>query len=366
MRLQFAVFIGQITGIISKLLHLGSGSTWTGEIALRIEPDIIKILSKKLDKIILIAGTNGKTTTSKMIRTLLSDYPLVYNEEGANLVNGIASALVTNYAVLKEKNVIGVFEIDEATLPLILKELIPDVIVLLNLFRDQLDRYGEVRTLASKWKKSVNQLSNKTTLVLNADDAQIVFIGKEFAGKKVYFGCAESLDGKSTEQQSIDRWGDSLFCPDCGNQLFFQAISFSHLGDWRCSNCEFIRPPLDHVINHIHVSIEGVHNKYNATAALLAVSAIGIKPEEEQLHTFTPAFGRMEEIIVATGEEKKRVLILLSKNPTGFNQNIKLLTEKNGVGSILLVLNNRIPDGRDVSWIWDVDFGPVVDHSSII
>ncbi|MBI4130770.1 DUF1727 domain-containing protein, partial [Candidatus Roizmanbacteria bacterium] len=125
--------------------------------------------------------------------------------------------------------------------------------------------------------------------------------------------------------------------------------------------------PLDHVINHIHVSIEGVHNKYNAAAALLAVDSIGINPDEELLHSFIPAFGRMEEIKLTNQQgEEKRAVILLSKNPTGFNQNIKLLTEKNGVGSILLVLNNRIPDGRDVSWIWDVDFGPVVDHSSII
>ena len=158
MRLLTALFLGKLLYLLSTKLRIGSGSTWTGELALRIEPLIITRLAKSLDKIILVAGTNGKTTTSKMIRTLLSGHPLVFNPEGANLINGVASSLVMHFSLKKTEATIGIFEIDEATLPLILKYLEPDVIILLNLFRDQLDRYGEVDTVVNRWTQTLKKI----------------------------------------------------------------------------------------------------------------------------------------------------------------------------------------------------------------
>ena len=235
------ISFGKMISIISRFLNLGSGSTWPGHIALNINKNFIKeiVNNNSQLKIILIAGTNGKTTTSKLIRTILEKNKIrvIHNESGANLINGIASVLIQNASISGKVNSdYAIFEIDENTLPLILKEINnPDFVIILNLFRDQLDRYGEVNTIASKWKDAIRHLPSETKLILNADDPQITYLGFYHISKAIpipyrkrsydqvfFFGLNEKPSGKKLQHAS-----DSTYCPNCGNKLFYKSFQYS-------------------------------------------------------------------------------------------------------------------------------------------
>lgn len=340
------ILLCKIISKVSLKLNIGNGSTWPGHIALKINPKIIKDLESKLKfGSIVIAGTNGKTTTSKLIREVLeTKYKVVHNDSGANLLNGITSALINN-----NNKDIGVFEVDENTLPGLIDAFTPKIIVILNLFRDQLDRYGEVDAISQKWKKALEKLPKTATIFLNADDPQVAYLGLNLKAKVVYFG----LENKELFLKSPEHATDSTFCPNCGEKLIYNGIYYSHLGIWRCNKCEFIRPEV-HTLK-VKTSLAGVYNLYNTLAAEIALNELGVSDKEIQttLSSFKPAFGRQEEI----DYQGVKINILLSKNPTGFNQSIRTLDcfgkDKK---TILLILNDRIPDGRDISWIWDVDY----------
>lgn len=249
-------------------------------------------------------------------------------------------------------------EIDENTLPQILKELTPEFIILLNLFRDQLDRYGEVNIVAAYWADAIKKLTDQTTLILNADDPQIAYLGFETKAKALYFGLMDEkthLDNKFSNQAS-----DSRYCPRCNNKLTYKQIVFSHLGDWLCENCGLKRPKLD--INSAANLLPGTYNKYNTLSATLVLKQIGVSVEKinASFANFKPAFGRQETIRY----KNKKVQIFLSKNPTSFNQSFQTISDM-GAKTILIVLNDRIPDGRDVSWIWDVDLPGIKNFKKI-
>ena len=363
--ISLLIIIGKWIIFISRLLNLGHGSTWPGHIALLINKNFIKeiIKSNPKFKIILIAGTNGKTTTGKLIQTILekSKYKVFQNEAGANLLNGIASSLLMHTDMSSSIDYdYAIFEVDEATLPLILKEISPDYLILLNLFRDQLDRYGEVNTIAKKWRDAIQHLFPKTKLILNADDPQIAYLGfyrsvisvtipyRMRSYTSVFnFGLNEKKLAIHTHQHAID----STYCPNCDSKLFYNTIYYSHLGDWECKNCKLKRPNLD-ISNIEYYPISGTYNRYNTLAAVLLAKQLRIQQKNinTALHEFTPAFGR-QEVLNVTG---KKVQIFLSKNPTSFNESLRTIADL-GARNVLFVLNDRIPDGRDVSWIWDVD-----------
>ena len=337
---------------VSQLLGR-EGSTWPGHIALKTDPRFIKKAIEKNPgvKVVLIAGTNGKTTTTKALTHVLemSNISVLTNRAGANLLNGLASLLVTHVTLegeLKHKAII--FEVDENSLPLVLKEIPnPSAIVLLNLFRDQLDRYGEVNSTAEKWKKSFQILSDKTMVIANADDPLVAYIAG-YAKSKTYF----SIDKKYKTKKEMSHAVDSTTCPKCNMDLSYEGLTYSHLGDYKCPKCGFKNPisnPID-----IKTSLLGSYNQYNLNAVLTVAQAVfGIKKETvyESLNTFKPAFGRQEVIDVGD----KRVMLLLAKNPTGFNESLKVAIDNKSC-SLLILLNDRIPDGLDISWIWDVDF----------
>ena len=344
------ILFGKIVIFISKILNLGNGSTWPGHIALNINKNFIrdKLKNRKF-KIILIAGTNGKTTTGKLIKDILgvANKRVFQNEAGANLINGVASAIIKNSSFLGKLNFdYAIFELDENTLPILLEFVSPDFIICLNLFRDQLDRYGEVNVILNKWEKSFKNLPNKTQLILNADDPQITFLGKNIKSS-YYFGLNEKSHDKSLQHAS-----DSIYCPLCNLRLNYETIYFSHLGNWRCENCGYKRPSiyLDKLEKY---PLPGTYNKYNSLAAVLISRKLGVDDIsiKEALERFVPAFGRQEKIIV----NGRNFQIFLSKNPISFNQSLQTVAELKGK-NIFLILNDRIPDGRDVSWIWDVDF----------
>lgn len=340
------IIFGKLLTAIIRALNLGHGSTWPGHIALNSNKNFVKDLLKDSKiKIILIAGTNGKTTTSKLLQSILekNGKKAILNESGANLLNGIASALLLNTNIFGSiRKDFAIFEVDENTLPYVLKELTPDVLVLLNLFRDQLDRYGEVNTVASKWRQSLKKTTQKTKIILNANDPLVAYLAND--KKPLYFGLLEKSNIKTSED-----WADSVFCPKCNSKLEFEKVYFSHIGVWECPSCGLKTPPLD--IKEAYYPLLGTYNKYNTLAAVLTAQTLGINQNiiDSALKNFNPAFGRQEKINISG----KTIQVFLSKNPTGFNESLR--TVANGK-SLLLVLNDRIPDGRDVSWIWDIDF----------
>ncbi len=252
----------------------------------------------------------------------------------------------------------AIFEIDENALPQVLKECIPDYLILLNLFRDQLDRYGEVNIIASRWSDAVSKLTDQTTLILNADDPQIAFLASNTKAKKLYFGNADPGNNDKIPEHSAD----SDYCPKCGGKLVYKQIIFSHLGNWYCRKCGLTRPKLN--LNSFQVyPLPGTYNKYNTHASVLVLREIGLNETniEESFKDFKPAFGRQEIVKY----KNSNIQIFLSKNPTSFNESFQTISDL-GAKVLLIVLNDRIPDGRDVSWIWDVDFPELENFKQIL
>ena len=347
--------------IISRFFNIGSGSTWPGHIALTLNKNFIKDILKTNDqrlKTILVAGTNGKTTTGKLIKTILAKggYKVFQNESGANLLNGISSTLIHQCNVVGEiDNDFGIFEVDENTLPLILKEISsPDFVIILNLFRDQLDRYGEVNVIAEKWGNAIVSLASLTTLILNADDPQIASLGMHLKGVKLkFFGLNDKSLATFKNQHAVD----STYCSNCGAKLIYSEIYFSHLGVWECPKCDNTRPKLDISASPIYPLL-GIYNRYNTIASVSLSRQLNIEENNvvAGLKNFKPAFGR-QEILNING---KKIQIFLSKNPTSFNESLRTIAGLKAK-NVLFVLNDSIPDGRDVSWIWDVDFEDYID-----
>ncbi|MCL4415264.1 MAG: MurT ligase domain-containing protein, partial [Actinobacteria bacterium] len=310
-------------------------------------------------KIVIICGTNGKTTTAKLIKTILKENHKKFflNSSGANLLNGIASSVILSSSLFKNANYdFAIFEIDENSLPEINKTLNPDYIIALNLFRDQLDRYGEIDTITKKWKESFKNLTSKSVLILNADDPQIAYLGNNLKNKKLYFGLNEKNNNK------ISHGADSIYCPECFNPLVYENVYFSHLGNWKCQNCKFKKPKTD-ISTLPYFPLAGEYNKYNVLAAVLLARNENIKDEviQKALKSFKPAFGRQEELVF----KEKKIKIFLSKNPTGFNQSLSTINSLKAT-DILIVLNDRIPDGLDVSWIWDTNAEKIITNFSNI
>lgn len=308
------ITLGKTVSKISQLLNRGNGSTWPGHIALKGNRNFIKdILSDSKIKIIIVAGTNGKTTTAGLIRTGLEKKgkKVIQNSSGANLLNGIASTVLLNAnAQGKLTQDYTIFEVDENALPKILDQIAPDYLVLLNLFRDQLDRYGEINTIAENWRNAVAKLSEKTKLILNADDPQIAYIGviasrAKQSNKTRYF----SLENPAEKTKNMQA-ADSVSCPKCGNKLTFESITFSHLGKWKCDKCGLDRSKAA-VSSFSYYPLSGIYSKYNTHAGVLLLEDLGMdkKTIDDAFRTFTPAFGRQEVI----NYQGKNVQLFLQK-----------------------------------------------------
>ena len=361
---QIIILSGKLLSFITKKLNLGHGSTWPVHIALLLNKNFIKdVLGRNKMKIVIVAGTNGKTTTSKLLTTILKSKGdrVLHNSSGANLLNGIASILLLNSDRFSNLNYdYGIFEVDENVLPLALQEITPDYLIILNLFRDQLDRYGEVNIIADKWRKAIKKLTEKTNLILNADDPQVAFLGKIVKIKTDYFSCSDvSIHGNA---KLTEHAVDSAYCPNCGSKLNYKSITFSHLGDWYCKKCDLKRP-IKSFSASPHYPLPGLYNKYNTNATVLFTQIENIHQDivKKALLNFKPAFGRQETLII----NGKKIKIFLSKNPTGFNESLRTVKDLGGK-NILFVLNDRIPDGRDVSWIWDTDIENILEGNENI
>jgi len=358
---RLVVILTKLVSFTSTLLGLGAGETWPGEVALMLRPNIATSLSERLsDGVILVAGTNGKTTTSLMVKTILEHIgdSVVHNATGANLINGVVSSFIRNADWLgRVRADVGIFEIDENSLPVILRYMTPKRVILLNLFRDQLDRYGEVDVIVEKWIRALSSLPKETVFILNSDDPAVAFIGTSVKGKAVYYGLNDAGKYLAVREHATD----STFCPSCGRRLTYRGVYYSHIGVWKCTGCSFTRP--DPTVNRWPSTLPGLYNQYNTLAAVALAKSLGI-PEsaiKKSLQSFAPAFGRQEEIESAG----KTVKLFLSKNPAGFNASLRTVLDM-GAKELLFVLNDRIPDGRDVSWIWDVDFETVPASATVL
>lgn len=356
------ILFGKLISKFFRLLNLGDGSTWPGHIALNLNKNFVsEVLNKSQTQTIVVAGTNGKTTTASLIKSALkkNGKRVFLNKSGANLLNGIASSLIINSTLSGILNYdFAILEIDENSLPPLLKQITPNYVILLNLFRDQLDRYGEVNIVSSHWSDTIAKLKGDTTMIINADDPQISFITRDTHAKTLFFG----VNDLSASDKTSDNTADSNYCPKCGNKLSYNSVVFSHLGDWFCEKCNLRRPKLD-LNNFPTYPLPGIYNKYNTHATVLVLRELGFNENdiEESFSDFKPAFGRQEEL----SYKNKTIQIFLSKNPTSFNQSFNTVLDLKAK-TLLIVLNDRIPDGRDVSWIWDVDLSGVKKFKNII
>ncbi len=355
-RLGLAVGLAKAVTTIVKVLKRGAGSVLPGAIARRLHPRILPLLFGQVRQgAILIAGTNGKTTTSLLLRTLLAEqgWRVTHNATGANLINGLITALLADtsgWGTLKTDY--AILEVDENVLPLVLRDCQPRYILALNLFRDQLDRYGEVDTIAYRWRQAIAPLPATTTIVLNADDPTLSFLGQQLPQRVLYFG----LNEPALYLEAIPHAVDATDCPSCGHRLHYRGVYLSHLGDYDCPQCGFHKSPPSLKSSEWGQILIGVYNKYNTLAAGLIAQDLGLERPaiDTVIQNFRAAFGRAEELTV----QGKQVRILLSKNPVGMNETIRAVKDLKAQGQAsvtLVVLNDRTPDGTDVSWIWDVD-----------
>lgn len=369
-RYSLAVGAARLGGAFSRGFGYGGGTSLPGFIATRIDPAIVKKLAGRLSKSVLVTGTNGKTTTSNMLAAIIAEsgQKPVHNSAGANLVAGVVTAIIYGTNGDRKRGV-GLFEADEAVTPQLTEPLKPDAVVVTNIFRDQLDRYGELDKTAALIKKALTYLNDGAIAVLNADDPRVASLNDKIASKALYFG----IDDNEIARESAAEASDSANCPVCGAPLEYTQRYFSHLGKYECPSRDFMRPKLDVKAKNIGLSINGLnalidtpsglfdlklklsglYNLYNALAATAAAVSLGINNEtiKKALAEFTPAFGRLEHIRVGD----KLVHLMLIKNPTGFNQIIETLNLDETPKDLIIAINDNIADGKDVSWLWDVD-----------
>jgi lipid II isoglutaminyl synthase (glutamine-hydrolysing) len=370
-----ATLAGQTSKKIIKAFRKGSGEAAPGLITLKIDPNYIKNRQKNIKSRIIISGTNGKTTTNNLIAEILKNNQQTYitNPRGSNLSRGVAASLLS----FKKNTDFSLWEADEAALIDIAQQTSPTHILLTNLFRDQLDRYGEIDTTLKKWIKLLQKLP-KSTLILNADDPSLAFLGQQCKKHHIIYFGIKDLDKKYC-QSKLDCCADAIFCPHCHKQLIYNKIYFSHLGNYEC-NCGFTKPKLDFSISHIsfssqsstffinrqkiYLGLEGLYNIYNAAAAFSLTSTFNFdsKKVTNTISEFKPVFGRQEIFEV----NNKKLQIFLIKNPTGANQVLSTLKLVKQRQPVLIVINDNIADGRDVSWLWDVDFNKLKCFASHI
>jgi UDP-N-acetylmuramyl tripeptide synthase len=372
MRLALELALARAAGRLSRLAGRGGGTTLPGKLLATIDPGAVSALAQRLPLgTAIVSATNGKTTTASLVAGILSPrVRLAHNSSGANLVSGVTSTLLDARGAE-----LGLFEVDEGALPDLARRLRPRAICLGNLFRDQLDRYGELEQIAERWRAAVRELPGGTTLVVNADDPQIGDLAGEHAGS-VTFG----LDDPAQARPALQHAADSKYCLRCGTPYAYAAAYVGHLGDYRCPSCGHGRPPLDLAaravelvglegasfdlvtpegIRRVRLALPGLYNVYNSLAAAALARALGASLDEiaTGLARAGPAFGRFERIDAGD----RRLLLLLIKNPAGANEIVRTLVAGGPPKLALIALNDAIADGRDVSWIWDVDFEPLLD-----
>ncbi len=390
-RLGAALAAAKLTGVAIRRLGRGGGTAAPGLVADRLDPALLsKVAARLPGGAVVVAGTNGKTTVSRMLADILEadGRRVAHNRSGSNLVRGVAAAFAERASLLGDPRAdVGVIESDEAAFPEIVRRVRPRLVLLNNLFRDQLDRYGELNAIAARWRPALAALPAAATVVVNVDDPTLAEISEGLAARRLPFGLAEP--DPRHHLAALPHAADAAVCRRCGHDLVYAALYSAHLGDWHCPNCGASRPPLAARGRDIHldgvealrlavevvpapgpsqdgesegrrleiaVGVPGLYNAYNVVGAVAAASALGVAPATivRALGGFRAAFGRIERVAF----RGRTLVVALVKNPVGFNETLRMLTG-GGAGlavPTLIAINDLDADGRDVSWLWDVDF----------
>lgn len=364
MRRLLAIWTGKALGCIGRLFKKKSSSA-PGAYALKICPSLIQDMNSRVaKKIIVTCGTNGKTTTNNVICSALEakGYSVMCNRVGANMLSGVATAYIEASDIFgRVKADYACLEIDEAYARIIFKQIKPDVMVITNLFRDQLDRYGEMDGTVKLLKDAIALLDD-ATLVLNADDPVCRQFGLNENVKTLYFGVSEKV------LEQTDDIKEGRFCPVCGEELSYNFYHYSQLGDYKCPQCGYARPKPQYEIRDVslktpmhfsvngkmmEVNYKGFYNICNLASVYVALEAVGEDTSnfQELLKGYKPQVGRMQEFIF-----NKPVVLSLSKNPAGFNQAIATINQDDRKKDVIIAINDGEGDGQDVSWLWDVNF----------
>jgi lipid II isoglutaminyl synthase (glutamine-hydrolysing) len=417
LRLSAAIAVGKAAGLASRALHVGGGTTLPGVVARRLAPDALRRLSAGLPQgVALVGGTNGKTTTTRMLAAILADdgRVVLHNRAGANLVTGLtATALAGSSLSGRVRAHVGLFETDEAALPRALEETQPRLVLLHNLFRDQLDRYGEVDAVAASWRAALERLPADATVLLNADDPAVAALGEGLGARVRFYGLEDTRHAAG----AATHIADSQFCRRCGAAYHYDAIFYAHIGHYVCERCGQRRPAPDFRLERLELAgtigsrlfisfpigrggghsgaalqglyagapaprgylelrlpLPGLYNALNALAATAAALALEVAPVRvrDTLERFSAAFGRIERIDAGG----RPLLLALIKNPVGASETVRMLVGGWGMGDggwgaesptpnphppspalhLLVAINDKYADGTDVSWLWDADF----------
>jgi UDP-N-acetylmuramyl tripeptide synthase len=376
-RLGAGLLAARAAGTLTRLGGRG-GTSLPGKVLTRMDPHAIGHLAERLPRgSVVISATNGKTTTAAMVASILdrTGTSIVHNRAGANMAGGVASALAAaaRRGGREVDGELGLFEVDEFWLGPVSEELAPRAMLLGNLFRDQLDRYGELETIAERWAAVV--AARDTRLVLNADDPLVADLGRH--REALYFG----VDDDRLALPELQHASDSKHCRRCGHAYVYDAAYLAHLGHYHCPNCGQRRPDPQVVgrdvrlrgirsagftlhaqgeAHSIDLPLPGLYNVYNAlgAAALCLALDVPLGDIAAGLAAVEPAFGRAETVDLSG----RPTSILLVKNPAGANEVLRTLALEGEQIQLLGILNDRIADGRDVSWVWDADWEVIAPH----
>ena len=376
------VAAAKAVGALARRAGRGGGTSLPGKVLTRLEPHAIGMLAGRLEHgSLVISATNGKTTTAAMVAAILerSGHRLVHNRAGANMAGGVASALAgaSRRGGRELDGDLGLFEVDEFWLGDVVAELNPRAMLLANLFRDQLDRYGELDTIADRWAAVVAERASGTRLVLNADDPLVADLGKVPGAEPLYFGVED--DGVATTE--LQHASDSKHCRRCGHAYVYDAAYMGHLGRYHCPNCGNRRPEpavaaesvqlrgirsaaftlrAPRGSTRVELPLPGLYNVYNAlgAAALCLSLGVGLPTIAAGLGAVAPAFGRAETVEL----DGRPTSILLVKNPAGANEVLRTLALEGRQLDLFGVLNDNTADGRDISWVWDADWEVLAPH----
>jgi UDP-N-acetylmuramyl tripeptide synthase len=371
LRLTAALASGKAAATASRLLRRGGGTTVPGDVALAVDPRALRKLAPRIPGgTVLVTGTNGKTTTTGIIAAALEagGEKVLTNRSGANLVFGLVAAAVADADLRgRPRSHTAVFEVDELHLDRAVEEINPRLVVVLNLLRDQLDRSGELETTAGRIGDALRKLGDGARIVANVDDPLVAGQARNLPGL-VPIG----VDATDYLLPGLPHAADARACPVCNAPLAFTKVVLAHCGTYSCTACDFARPALAYALTkieaqgidelrlttsdgaHIEAHVGGVYNAYNALAAYAALRTLGIEqqPAARGIAGFRPRFGRQETLRL----HGRAMRFLLAKNPAGFDEVLRTADELGNATTYLIAINDRVADGRDVSWLWDVDF----------
>jgi lipid II isoglutaminyl synthase (glutamine-hydrolysing) len=380
LRFALALAMGKGAGVAGRLLNVGGGTSFPGTIARRVDPLVMqKVFTASKAGKAVITGSNGKTTTCRMLAAFAqaAAISVAHNRAGSNLLQGVTSVAVREASL---RGTIGaqlaLLEVDEATMRRVTPEVAPDVVLITNIFRDQLDRFGELYAMARMLEASIEALPAQASVVLNGDDPLVASLAPSAQARRLYFGVRTASVGAEVPEHAAD----SIRCVGCQRALTYHRVYVSHLGDYECAACGTKRPELDIAVTEVqpspgggtdmtvetpagtvqlHVPLPGLHNVYNAAAALAGAYALGmLKPETAgpALGSLRPVFGRLEEI-KANG---RLAILSFVKNPTSYNATLQLIRQRPGRKHLLAAHSNTVVDGEDFAWLWDVDLEQLV------